>query len=284
MTLKTFACDHRNLQKRGVVWKFPFERIGTGFDNDCKLKDIVGDSICTDETNKFLSEYTAIWWMWKHYADIGNPDYVGFIHYRRFFTYCMNRSPLCNVMSLSISGDNVDDKTLALIPDDAALARIIDIQSNAYDGLLPACFPDYSYCKGCVDVVDLMYAESCWYDMHLGFTYDMCKQIFIALRNAMSQHFSEEQINAAFNAKSTFHFNMFILKRELFFLYSQIMEKTVFSCMDILKPHRDKLDARALSYAIERFSSCIFIAMFASKIAKFGMLPIFMFQNKEFLK
>lgn len=62
------------------------------------------------------------------------------------------------------------------------------------------------------------------------------------------------------------------------------MEKTVFSCMDILKPHRDKLDARALSYAIERFSSCIFIAMFASKIAKFGMLPIFMFQNKEFLK
>jgi len=30
-----------------------------------------------------------MWWVYKHLSDFGNPDYVGFCHYRRFFT-CLN--------------------------------------------------------------------------------------------------------------------------------------------------------------------------------------------------
>ena len=39
--------------------------------------------------NPFLNEMTAIFWIGKHYAEIGNPEYVGFAHYRR----CLDWSP-----------------------------------------------------------------------------------------------------------------------------------------------------------------------------------------------
>jgi len=35
--------------------------------------------------NKMLNEMTSIYWAWKHYLEIGDPDYIGFNHYRRFF-------------------------------------------------------------------------------------------------------------------------------------------------------------------------------------------------------
>ena len=82
--LRVFACDHRCLGNRS--WQYPFERIGTGFTNDCKLKDIDEPSICNEKTNKFFSEYTAIWWLWKHLKQIEVSDFIGFVHYRRFFT------------------------------------------------------------------------------------------------------------------------------------------------------------------------------------------------------
>ena len=39
--------------------------------------------------NPFLNEMTAIFWIGKHYAEIGNPEYVGFAHYRR----CLDWAP-----------------------------------------------------------------------------------------------------------------------------------------------------------------------------------------------
>ena len=83
-SIRVFACDHRYLGSK--PWLYDAVRLGTGFSNDCKLKDIDGETICTPENDKLMSEYTAIWWLWKHIKELGDPDYVGFCHYRRFFT------------------------------------------------------------------------------------------------------------------------------------------------------------------------------------------------------
>lgn len=45
--------------------------------------DDSGDNISVH--NKLLNEMTSIYWAWKHYLELGDPDYVGFNHYRRFF-------------------------------------------------------------------------------------------------------------------------------------------------------------------------------------------------------
>ena len=36
--------------------------------------------------NKKFSELTGMYWAWKNYDKLGNPDYIGFVHYRTLFT------------------------------------------------------------------------------------------------------------------------------------------------------------------------------------------------------
>lgn len=47
---------------------------------DNTIGDDSGDNI--SYLNKYISELTAIYWVWKNYDKIGNPDVVGFMHYR----------------------------------------------------------------------------------------------------------------------------------------------------------------------------------------------------------
>ncbi|MFI3300970.1 MAG: DUF4422 domain-containing protein [Candidatus Gastranaerophilales bacterium] len=52
---------------------------------DHMIGDDTGDNI--SERNPRYNELTAQYWVWKHYQEIGNPDYVGFMHYRRQFIF-----------------------------------------------------------------------------------------------------------------------------------------------------------------------------------------------------
>jgi hypothetical protein len=47
------------------------------------VPDDTGDNISV--MNGKLNELTSVYWAWKNYAKLGNPEYVGFNHYRRFF-------------------------------------------------------------------------------------------------------------------------------------------------------------------------------------------------------
>ena len=35
--------------------------------------------------NRYLNEMTGIYWAWKNYDKLGNPEYIGLNHYRRYF-------------------------------------------------------------------------------------------------------------------------------------------------------------------------------------------------------
>lgn len=50
-------------------------------------KNLIGDDTFDNisHLNMTLNEMTAIYWAWKNYDKIGNPDYIGLNHYRRFF-------------------------------------------------------------------------------------------------------------------------------------------------------------------------------------------------------
>ena len=49
------------------------------------LTDDMGENI--SQYNLLINEITGIWWVAKHYAEIGNPSFVGFNHYRRFLQW-----------------------------------------------------------------------------------------------------------------------------------------------------------------------------------------------------
>lgn len=45
--------------------------------------DDEGDNISS--LNSQLNELTAVYWAWKNYQKLGNPDFIGLMHYRRHF-------------------------------------------------------------------------------------------------------------------------------------------------------------------------------------------------------
>ncbi|MCQ5128155.1 FkbM family methyltransferase [Butyricicoccus faecihominis] len=53
------------------------------FQND--LWDNMGDNI--SELQPYCAELSAIYWAWKNYDVLGNPDFLGLFHYRRFFNF-----------------------------------------------------------------------------------------------------------------------------------------------------------------------------------------------------
>ena len=56
-------------------------------DFDWMIENLLGDDTGENisHLNLTLNEMTAIYWAWKNYDKIGNPDYIGLNHYRRFF-------------------------------------------------------------------------------------------------------------------------------------------------------------------------------------------------------
>ncbi|WML36759.1 DUF4422 domain-containing protein [Clostridium sp. OS1-26] len=53
------------------------------FDNN--FKDNQGINI--SDKHPYYAELTSIYWAWKNYEQLGNPEYIGLFHYRRFFNF-----------------------------------------------------------------------------------------------------------------------------------------------------------------------------------------------------
>lgn len=56
------------------------------------LLDMIGDNEGKNISllNQYLNEMTALYWFGNHYNEIGDPDYFGLFHYRRFLKYNEN--------------------------------------------------------------------------------------------------------------------------------------------------------------------------------------------------
>lgn len=53
------------------------------------FEDMIGDNTGDNisQLNPYFCETSAIYWVWKNYNKIGNPDYIGFMHYRRHLSF-----------------------------------------------------------------------------------------------------------------------------------------------------------------------------------------------------
>ena len=53
---------------------------------DNLIGDDTGDNISSQ--NRQYCELTGIYWAWKNYDKLGSPDFIGFMHYRRWLALC----------------------------------------------------------------------------------------------------------------------------------------------------------------------------------------------------
>ena len=52
---------------------------------DNTVGDDTGENISKE--NGRYNEMTVLYWAWKNYEKLGNPDYIGLMHYRRHFIF-----------------------------------------------------------------------------------------------------------------------------------------------------------------------------------------------------
>ncbi|MCD8290270.1 MAG: DUF4422 domain-containing protein [Prevotella sp.] len=83
------------------------------------IGDDTGDNISAK--NSSYNELTAVYWAWKNYDKLGNPDYIGLMHYRRHFIFRPSYDVVENVSGIDenyYSRINYNEDTLAHLFDD----------------------------------------------------------------------------------------------------------------------------------------------------------------------
>lgn len=89
--IKILVCCHKQTERLHddiftpilLGSEFADEALKQAFKND--FWDNMGDNI--GRLHPWCAELTAIYWAWKNYDRLGDPEYIGLHHYRRFFNY-----------------------------------------------------------------------------------------------------------------------------------------------------------------------------------------------------
>lgn len=74
------------------------------------LENMIGDDTGENisHLNRTLNELTSMYWAWKNYDKLGNPDYIGFMHYRRHLNFNIDKKYNENEWGL-IDNDIIDE-------------------------------------------------------------------------------------------------------------------------------------------------------------------------------
>lgn len=196
------------------------------------IGDNTGDNISSK--NRKYCELTAIYWAWKNYEKIGNPEYIGFMHYRRLLNinFSNKSTEICGFNekinnSLGFYNDNIDN---LLLNYDIILPELYNVHPF---GLNDFIMTNYDF-----------YARN-----HI--ISDLDKII-----NIINDNSSEYKIelNKYFNDTKSLFFNIFIMKKEIFFQYC----KWIFSILykyELIRcdsKHIDIHENRDIAYIAER--------------------------------
>ena len=154
------------------------------------LSDATGDNI--SEFNRYCNEMTAIYWVWKNYDKVGNPDFVGFMHYRRHF-----------ILMDKLKFQDSYEKTLGLTKEN--LERL----TEQYDLITP---PFVQIKKSCISQNFGTLGKNKVREV-IGIALDIIKVRYPS---------DYEKVVSILQGHNTGSFyNMFIMKKELFFEYCE---------------------------------------------------------------
>ena len=180
---------------------------------DNMIGDDTGDNI--SELNRNFNELTAIYWAWKNYDKLGNPDYIGLAHYRRFLDIndCSNKEKtLKQILNIEENLDKLCNENDLIIPF-YKLQTDEDIQKDLF-----------STNKCIINILEKYHPE---------------------LKRQYAKYLDERKMYFA---------NMFIMKKELFFEYCELLFDIIFKLEKDPGMNYD----RAIGYSGEYLSTLIF--------------------------
>lgn len=175
---------------------------------------MIGDNIGDNISSKYhqYHELTALYWAWKNYNVLGNPDYIGFMHYGSLLSFTNEK--------IDVS-DNLDD---IVIKTQILNNHIINNKTCRYD-LLTA---------------EMASSESLYSpDSTTPSTVKSAPPYFLDVIQNIIERLYPQYINdlhTFIKIDNIEHSDIFIMKRELFFKYAQFI-------FDVLRECEKKTDS-----------------------------------------
>lgn len=183
---------------------------------DERCENIQGDDTGENisDLHAYFGDLTAHYWVWKNYDSIGNPEYIGFMKHDRHFVFKENFFDF-GTDSNTLSGYSY----FPYVAIDSTYKEKIGLDDSVIAGVLSksdAVFVKKSFTRavGAKSYKRLLFKEH----KKIRDTYDICRQII--LENYPEY---EKYVNMLENGSYAYRYNMFVLKKELFFEYCQLV-------------------------------------------------------------
>ncbi len=200
------------------------------------IGDDTGDNISC-ENNKYC-ELSAQYWVWKNYEKIGNPEYIGFMHYRRHFIFdekfdISKKERWLPGIDIFIA-ETFDEECRKNISDE----NIINVINENFDCYAIKPYDVRLYLNNNVYMKEhyistIQGAKRIIYDIF----YDVVSELYPEYKSILDEFTYGSKMNCC---------NMFIMKKECFFEYSEF-------CFNVLKEIDKRVDYASFTSQELRF-------------------------------
>ncbi|MDL2269920.1 DUF4422 domain-containing protein [Desulfosarcina sp. OttesenSCG-928-A07] len=201
------------------------------------IGDDSGENI--SHKNAWYNEMTSIYWAWKNYQEIGNPDYIGHMHYRRHLLFNGGSKSVYELGNLEENYLNELGYSLEKVK---KLCRNADLVVPSPQWRISA----YEFFKRNFDISELDTAVS-------------------ILKKKYPQY--SEAANKYLDGSDLYFCNIFIMRKEIFFEYAEF----IFSILEDFENHFDMKNGRRMF--VSEWISGIFIQKKIDEKKKTTFLP-----------
>lgn len=219
------------------------------------LQNMRGDDTGSNISNQNheFCELTAIYWAWKNYEELDNPDYIGLMHYRRIFDFEANSG--CHW--------RLDQEKVAKWYNEKYLNQKIssyDIVALEKTSIEKSIYSQYARDH---------------YQNDLDITLETVKELYPNDYAFVLNHM---------NQKSAHFCNMFIMKKEIFFTYCEWLFSILFKVQKQLDlKDYSQYDRRIYGFLAERLTSAFIDQYEKINPTKVKELGVYFIENTEIL-
>ncbi len=210
---------------------------------DNMIGDDTGDNI--SEFNRTYNELTALYWAWKNYDKLDDPDYIGLMHYRRHFVFNEGEIKVYEIPEM----------------ESEHYPEMLNFDPERLSKELESC--DFACHLGKVDGIYKHYlANHRIEDMELALK--LLKEMYPQYSKAADEYMMQDIGNFC---------NMFIFPKKLFFKYCEFI-------FGILEEFRRRTDISEKRFFISERLTGIFIYKMMQEGKKYKVYPInFVLEN-----
>lgn len=247
-TIKILVCYHKKfpLLEDEILTPIHLGRAHANKDSDdvkWLMEHMIGDDTGENisDKNAYYNEMTALYWAWKNYDKLGNPDYIGLAHYRRHF----------------VMEENVAKTYSVRYYDEDNILDVLDYTPEKLHKIVDGC--DFVTHIGRVYNLYQHYVDNQRQD-DIDVAMEILKEMFPEYADTADAYMAGKISN---------FYNMNIFSRELFFQYCEF----VFPIMEKFEERMPSVKNRRM-FISERLTAIFVKKLMDDKQYKYKYLPV----------